>query len=181
MDQKTAKLLLKVDDFDNAQDAYEQQLFEIKKSILIQAVIPKVLRKRQEVLGKLQMAFSILNKPSDDVPNFDITIVSGDNWIELHQSYEVNKSEIKKTIAIANKATHIIAAIDQLIQNLMAWSRYFIFDYTEIQLPQLGKEMDSMELYKLLSKERNTPLLTLNPNVKQEYARILKTLDAETL
>ena len=179
MDQKTAKLILKIKDLEDIQEAYEQIVFEIKNTLLIQGVIPKVLRKRQERLYKIQEAYTFLAQPETTDYPIQKPIVEGENWVALFLHYERNKSLIKQVISMHSDANLLIKAIESLIENMKAWSKHFEFDYTSIQLPTLGKEMDSMLLLKYLEEEKETPLNALKIEVLSEYGRILKNLEGE--
>jgi hypothetical protein len=48
-----------------------------------------------------------------------------------------------------------------------------------VELPTLGKEMDSMQLLKLFKEHKNTLLEMLPKSIKSEFGRILKNLEAE--
>ena len=139
----------------------------------------KVLRKRQDRLNIIHSAYSFLEntEPINLTPQ-KLSVV-GKNWEELFLSYEKNKSKLKRQIALSNDAKLISIAIDRLILNQLNWSAYFDFDYSQVELPTLGKEMDSMELLGLLRANKNTELKRLPEEVLKEFGRILKNLEAE--
>ena len=58
MDKITAELLLNTKEFDSPLEAYEQQLFSIRRYLIINPVIPTVLYKKNEKLHKLATAYS---------------------------------------------------------------------------------------------------------------------------
>lgn len=179
MDQKTAELILQINRYDDAQEAYEQIVFDIKKTLLNQAIVPKVLRKRQDRLNKIQEAYCYLKEPRSTDYHIEKPVVNGENWVALFLSYEKNKSSIKRIISMHTDADILIKAIERLIENLSAWSVHFEFDYTTIELPILGKEMDPMLLLEYLEKEKNTPVKELKKELLSEYGRVLKNLEAE--
>ena len=80
---------------------------------------------------------------------------------------------------MSNDAKLISIAIDRLILYLLNWSAYFDFDYSQVELPTLGKEMDSMQLLKLFKEHKDTLLEKLPKSIKSEFGRILKNLEAE--
>ena len=179
MDRKKAELILQVEKYEDAHDAYEALLFQLKSSMLNQGIIPKVLRKRQERLNSIHKAYVFLeNTPSVKFETDQITI-EGNNWETLFLNYEKNKSKFKRDLAIGTNAIELVHAIDGLILNQKLWSDYFTFDFTKITLPVLGKEMDSMELLALLKMHKSTALMDLPEEILKEYGRILKNLEAE--
>ena len=161
MDKKKAEFILQLDKYADAHEAYEDLLFGLKTLILNQGVIPKVLRKRQDRLNIIHSAYSFHTKtePINLTPQ-KLSVV-GKNWEELFLSYEKNKSKFKLDLAIGTNALSLADAIDGLINNQKLWSKHFVFDYTQINLPTLGKEMDSMELLGLLRANKNTELKRL--------------------
>ena len=146
MDRKKAELILQLDKHEDAHEAYEALLFQLKSSMLNQGIIPKVLRKRQERLSTLHEAYSCLEK-SDSIPFEPLELsVKGDDWETLFLSYEKNKSKFKREIALGTNAIALVRAIDGLILNQKLWSDYFTFDYNKITLPILGKEMAGLKV-----------------------------------
>ncbi len=179
MDQRKAELILQLDKHSDAHEAYETLLFQLKTSMLNQGIIPKVLRKRQERLNTLHDAYSFLEKTESRVLEPLEFSVKGSDWETLFLSYERNKSKFKRELAIGTDAMALVYAIDGLILNQKLWSDYFTFDYNKINLPILGKEMDSMELLGLLRSNKNTELMSLPDKILEEFGRILKNLEAE--
>ena len=179
MDKKKAELILQLDKYVDAHEAYEDLLFGLKNLILNQGVIPKVLRKRQDRLNIIHSAYSFLEntEPINLTPQ-KLSVI-GKNWEELFLSYEKNKSKFKRDLAIGTNALSLANAIDGLINNQKLLSEYFVFDYHQINLPTLGKEMDSMELLGLLRANKNKELNRLPEEVLKEFGRILKNLEAE--
>ena len=179
MDRKKAELILQLDRHEDAHDAYEALLFQLKTSMLNQGIIPKILRKRQERLSTLHDAYSFLEETESAVFEPIELSVNGDDWETLFLSYEKNKSKFKREIALGTNAIALVRAIDGLILNQKLWSDYFTFDYNKITLPILGKEMDSMELLGLFRSHKNTELMSLPNKILEELGRILKNLEAE--
>ncbi len=179
MDEQKATLILQLDKYTDAHEAYENLLFGLKTLILNQGIIPKVLRKRQERLNSIHNAYACLEniKPIQYEKN-EIN-VAGDDWETLFLNYEKNKSKFKRDIAISTDAIAIVNAIDGLILNQKLWSDYFNFDYSNITLPVLGKEMDSMELLDLLRSHKEREFERLPEQVLKEFGRVLKNLEFE--
>ena len=179
MDKKQAGLILQLDKYSDVHEAYEDLLFGLKTLILNQGVIPKVLRKRQERLNTIHSAYSFLEK-TESIANESLELsVKGDNWETLFLSYEKNKSKFKRDLAIGTNALSLANAVEGLIKNQQLWSEHFIFDYSQINLPTLGKEMDSMELLGLLRAHKHFELSKLPDEILKEFARVLKNLEAE--
>ncbi|MDB4648436.1 hypothetical protein OAF64_00415 [Crocinitomicaceae bacterium] len=179
MDQKKAELLLQLKNYRDCHEAYESIVFEIKSMLLNQGVIPKVMRKRQERLLIIHEAYLLLSAQKETTINIEAPVVKGTNWESLFLEYEKNKSKLKRQIALSNDARLISIAIDRLILNQLNWSAYFDFDYSQVGLPTLGKEMDSMQLLKLFKEHKDTLLEKLPKSIKSEFGRILKNLEAE--
>ena len=179
MDKKKAELILQLDKHEDAHEAYEALLFQLKTSMLNQGIIPKVLRKRQERLSTLHEAYSFLEK-TDSIAFEPLELsFKGEDWETLFLSYEKNKSKFKRDLAVGTNALSLAIAVDGLIKNQKLWSEHFIFDYSHINLPTLGKEMDSMELLSLLRAHKYTELNQLPEEILKEFGRVLKNLEAE--
>ena len=98
MDKKKAELILQLDKHEDAHEAYEALLFQLKTSMLNQGIIPKVLRKRQERLSTLHEAYSFLEK-TDSITFEPLELsVKGEDWETLFLSYEKNKSKFKRDL-----------------------------------------------------------------------------------
>jgi hypothetical protein len=179
MDQKKAELLLQLKNYRDCHEAYESIVFEMKSMLLNQGVIPKVMRKRQERLLLIHEAYLLLSAQKETTIKIEAPVVKGTNWESLFLEYEKNKSKLKRQIALSNDAKLISIAIDRLILNQLNWSAYFDFDNSQVELPTLGKEMDSMQLLKLFKEHKNTLLEMLPKSIKSEFGRILKNLEAE--
>lgn len=179
MDQKKAELLLRLNNYRDCHEAYETIIFEIKSMLLNQGIIPKVMRKRQERLLLIHEAYLLLAIQKETATHTEVPEVNGADWESLFLDYEKNKSRLKREIATSSDAKSISLAIDNLILNQLNWSTYFDFDYSKVELPTLGKEMDSMALLELLKEHKNTLLQELPKSVKSEFGRILKNLESE--
>jgi len=179
MDQNKAELILQLDKHIDCHEAYDHLVFEIKKTILNQGIIPKVLRKRQERLLIIHQAYiAITKKSTSETKNITPTL-DGSDWETLFISYEKNKSVLKRQVAVSSDAISIVNALENLILNQKLWSQKFVFDISEVELPTLGKEMDSMEMLSLLKANKTTELNDLPTVILTEFGRILKNLEAE--
>ena len=151
MDKKTAELLLNIKEFDSPLDAYEQQLFRIRRDLMIYPVIPSVFYKKREKLRKLSQAYAYFGEMKNTVEVYELIPFNGENLLEKFISYEQNKSLIKQHLSKFLNASNIEQGILRLIDNLALWAEELKdLKLGHIEIEAVSKELDSMTMHALL-------------------------------
>ncbi len=159
MDRRTAELLLNTTAFDSPEEAYEQQLFKLRKEVLIGPVIPLLLYKKLEKLSKLEKAYSCFGNEEPSTEEFEMIKVEGSELSAQFMSYEENKRIVKRIVSKRLHAPTIKLGIEKLIQNLYEWTEIVAgIPLEHIEVDSISKELDSMNMYSILMKAEEKKL-----------------------
>ena len=176
MDKRTAELLLNTKEFDSPLDAYEQQLFSIRRYLIINPVIPSVLYKKNEKLHKLATAYSHFGELIETTEVCELIPFTCENLLEKFICYEQNKSLIKQQLSKFLNASNIEKGIHQLIDNLYLWSQELKdLKLDHIETTSISKELDTMTIYKLFKEGEKTEIssyLEYDIQLLQEFRRV---------
>jgi len=176
MDKKTAELLLNTKDFDSPLEAYEHQLFHIRKTLIIQAVVPSLLYKKIERLHKLSDAYTHFDEVNETIAGYELKPFNGESLLENFICYEQNKSLIKQHMSKILQASHIEQGILRLIDNLALWARELKdLKLGHIEIEAVSKELDSMTMHALLKdidKMEGSSYMDYDVRLLKEFRRI---------
>jgi len=176
MDKKTAELLLNTNEFDSPLEAYEHQLFSIRKNLMIYPVIPSLFYKKREKLRKLSQAYAHFGKMKETAEIYELMPLTGENLREKFISYEQNKSLIKQHLSRFLNASNIEQGILRLIDNLALWAEELKDMRLEhIEIEAVSKELDSMTmhtLFKEINKIESSSYLDYDIRLLKEFRRI---------
>ena len=176
MDKKTAELLLNIKEFDSPLDAYEQQLFRIRRDLMIYPVIPSVFYKKREKLCKLSKSYAHFGEMMETVEVYELMPLTGENLLEKFICYEQNKSLIKQLLSNFLNASNIEQGILQLIDNLDLWAQELKdLKLDHIEIETVSKELDRMTMYALfkdVDKIESSSYLEYDMRLLKEFRRI---------
>ena len=176
MDKKTAELLLNTKDFDSPFEAYEHQLFHIRKTLIIQTVVPSLLYKKIERLHKLSDAYTHFDEVNETIAGYELKPFNGENLLEKFICYEQNKSLIKQHMSKILDASHLEQGILRLIDNLALWAKELKdLKLEHIEVKSISKELDSMTMLTLfneIDKRGNRSYLDYDIQLLKEFRRI---------
>ncbi len=164
MSIKEAETLLRLDEFDSAEEALEQQLFDLHHQLISKPIIPQLLQARKTKLNQLKEICNVLLiEIKKNFNSFKINELDSINLIQSFNDYQKNKSLILSQLARDLTIQTLDAAIDALLLNLKNWSKLWpkleISSYEKILL---SKELESMEFYQVLKEMSLVNVLNFN-------------------
>jgi hypothetical protein len=161
---KEAETLLRLDEFDSAEEALEQQLFDLHQQLISKPIIPQLLQARKTKLKQLKEICSVLSIEIEQNFNlFKFNELDSINLIQSFNDYQKNKSLILSQLARDLTIQTLDAAIDALLLNLKYWSK--LWPKLEISSDEkilLSKELESMEFYQVLKEMSLVNVLNFN-------------------
>jgi hypothetical protein len=161
---KEAETLLRLDEFDSAEEALEQQLFDLHQQLISKPIIPQLLQARKAKLKQLKEICSVLSiEIEQNFNSFKINELDSINLIQSFNDYQKNKSIILSQLARDLTIQTLDAAIDALLLNLKYWSK--LWPKLEISSDEkilLSKELESMEFYQVLKEMSLVNVLNFN-------------------
>lgn len=164
MSIKEAETLLRLDEFDTAEEALEQQLFDLHQQLISKPIIPQISLARKVKLKQLVEICHILSiETNKNFNSFKINELDSINLIQSFNDYQKNKSLILSQINRNLTIQTLDAAIDALLFNLKNWSK--LWPNLEIISDEkilLSKELESMEFYQVLKEMSLINILNFN-------------------
>jgi hypothetical protein len=158
---KEAETLLRLDEFDSAEEALEQQLFDLHQQLISKPIIPQLLQARKVKLQQLTEICRVLSiEINRNFNSFKINELDSVNLIQSFNDYQKNKSLILSQLARDLTIQILDAAIDSLLLNLKNWSN--LWPKLEISNDEkilLSKELESMEFYQVLKELKQANVL----------------------
>ena len=119
MSIKEAETLLRLDEFDSAEEALEQQLFDLHQQLISKPIIPQLIQARKVKLQQLIEICQVLSIETNQKFNsFKINELDSINLIQSFNDYQKNKSLILSQLAHDLTIHTLDAALDALLLNL---------------------------------------------------------------
>ncbi len=161
MSIKEAETLLRLDEFDSAEEALEQQLFDLHQQLISKPIIPQLLQARKTKLKQLKEICNVLSIEIEQNFNlFKINELDSINLIQSFNDYQKNKSLILCQLARDFTIQILDAAIDSLLLNLKNWSKLWPkLEFSSDEKILLSKELESMEFYQVLKELKQANVL----------------------
>ena len=161
MSIKEAETLLRLDEFDSAEEALEQQLFDLHQQLISKPIIPQLLQARKVKLQQLTEICHVLSIETNRIFNsFKINELDSFNLIQSFNDYQKNKSLILSQLARDLTIQTLDAALDTLLLNLKKWSKLWpLITILEDEKILLSKELESMEFYQVLKELKQANVL----------------------
>ncbi len=164
MSIKEAETLLRLHEFESAEEALEQQLFDLHQQLISKPIIPQISLARKVKLKQLVEICHILSiETNKNFNSFKINELDSINLIQSFNDYQKNKSLILSQINRNLTIQTLDAAIDALLFNLKNWSK--LWPNLEIISDEkilLSKELESMEFYQVLKEMSLINILNFN-------------------
>ena len=149
-----ALVYLSIDSAEDADDAYETQLFELKQHFLTKPILWKTAEGKLKRLSQLQTAYEILGgKPSfDQVPQISLTF-SADFPVRFSE-YHLRRNQLKQTIAHALDAVTVVNGVNNLLELERAFvSPFAEWDDWSDDAVVIGSEPDVMLMQQQLKEQ----------------------------
>ena len=164
MSIKEAETLLRLEEFDSADEALEQQLFDLHQQLISKPIIPQLLQARKTKLKQLKEICNVLSiEIKQNFNSFKINELDSINLIQSFNDYQKNKSLILSQLARDLTIQSLDAAIDALLLNLKYWSK--LWPELEVSSDEkilLSKELESMEFFQALKEMSLVNVLNFN-------------------
>lgn len=183
MTHQEALVYLSIDSVDEAEEAYENQLFELKQHFLTKPVLWKTAEGKLKRLAQLQTAYEIVGGTPSVNPALSAPLVFTDNFQESFSAYHLRRNQLKQTNAIAADAVTVSACVQELLELERSFVQLFdgLDDWTENTVV-IGAEPDVMLMQQQLKEQfalgRNTLRLlhASKNNLPNELLLALKRL-----
>ncbi len=161
MSIKEAETLLRLDEFDSAEEALEQQLFDLHQQLISKPIIPQLLQARKVKLQQLIEISRVLSiETNQEFNSFKINELDSINLIQSFNDYQKNKSLILSQLARDLTIQTLDAALDTLLLNLKNWSKLWpTISILEDEKILLSKELESMEFFQVLKELKQANVL----------------------
>tara|TARA_B100001287_G_C22570222_1_gene475842 strand:+ start:395 stop:943 length:549 start_codon:yes stop_codon:yes gene_type:complete len=178
MDKKTAEILLNVNQYDSAIDAYEDQLFKIRNYVFMHPVVPSVYRSKQRKVSQISEAIAHFGITEEEPTSIKLSPILGEHLFDKFICYESNRSKIKRFLSQELSAKSIETGINLLIENLLEWNAQLTdIDTSSADPVPLSKELDVLKAHQLLKKHKNKESRFFDAQLISEFKRI-QTLSA---
>jgi hypothetical protein len=161
---KEAETLLRLDEFDSAEEALEQQLFDLHQQLISKPIIPQLLQARKTKLKQLKEICCVLSIETNQISiSFKINELDSINLIQSFNDYQKNKSLILSQLTRDLTIQTLDEAIDALLLNLKNWSKLWPkLNVSSDEKILLSKELESMEFYQALKEMSLVNVLNFN-------------------
>jgi hypothetical protein len=158
---KEAETLLRLDEFDSAEEALEQQLFDLHQQLISKPIIPQLLQARKVKLQQLTEICQVLSIETNQKFNsFKIKELDSINLIQSFNNYQKNKSLILSQLARVLTIQTLYASLDALLLTLKNWSKLWpIITILKDEKILLSKELESMEFFQVLKELKQANVL----------------------
>ncbi|MDH4472701.1 MAG: hypothetical protein QE487_08820 [Fluviicola sp.] len=183
MTHQEALVYLSIDSVDDAEEAYENQLFELKQHFLTKPILWKTAEGKMKRLAQLQAAYQTLGGTSPSLPISVESVTFSNDFQESFSMYHLRRNQLKQINASAENAVAVSDCVKQLLELERSFVQLFegLDDWTESAVV-LGAEPDVMLMQQQLKEQfalgRNTlPLLySSKNNLPNELLLALKRL-----
>lgn len=152
MTAEEAKIFFPHTEDDDLQDLYDERFFEYKNFFLSKIPIKKVVDAKINRLLQMENAFRFLQNEeavSITIPRTHPTVIEfSDNVLQAFNQWEQQKGMCKQRIVAASTIEALVEAVNyyvQVTQNY--WQKWAIAPNLEVEVEQLSKEEDPMQLY----------------------------------
>jgi len=151
MTAEEAKIFFPHTEDDDLQDLYDERFFEYKNFFLSKIPIKKVVDAKINRLLQMENAFRFLQNEeavSIVVSTNPAIIEFSDNVLQAFNQWEQQKGMCKQRIVAASTIETLVEAVNYYVQVTQAyWQKWAIAPDLEVEVEQLSKEEDPMQLY----------------------------------
>ena len=136
--------------YDDLQDAFELQLFEFKKQLIVLAPIQKLIAPKLKKIKQLQEAFLLLGGEMDEISISTFELVSpSENILESFIAYQDVRNNFKKLLSQSNSYEETANFCQYLVayENMYA-SCWFTDEVNTSEI--VSKEPDPMDVLKAI-------------------------------
>ncbi|MBI3238645.1 MAG: hypothetical protein HYZ43_07395 [Flavobacteriia bacterium] len=183
MTAQEALVYLSIDTIEDAPDAYETQLFELKQHFLTKPVLWKTAEGKLKRLVQLQTVYEALGESVAPMPVPHVSMEFSANFLESFSEYHTRKNLLKQAIAVAPDAV----TVTNCVHTLLKLEKAFVSPFSELEdwhsdSVVIGTEPDVMLVQQQLKLQADLGRTTLQSlyadknNLPNELLLALKRL-----
>jgi hypothetical protein len=178
-----ALVYLSIDTIEDADDAYETQLFELKQHFLTKPVLWKTAEGKLKRLVQLQTAYEALGGSVSPIQVPLVSMEFSTNFLESFSAYYARRNQLKQMIAVAPDAITVTNGVHALLE----LEKAFVSPFSELEdwhsdAVVIGAEPDVMLVQQQLKLQADLGRTTLQSlyadknNLPNELLLALKRL-----
>ena len=178
-----ALVYLSINTIEDADDAYETQLFELKQHFLTKPVLWKTAEGKLKRLVQLQTAYEALGGSVSPIQVPLVSMEFSTNFLESFSAYYARRNQLKQMIAVAPDAITVTNGVHALLE----LEKAFVSPFSELEdwhsdAVVIGAEPDVMLVQQQLKLQADLGRTTLQSlyadknNLPNELLLALKRL-----
>lgn len=149
-----ALVYLSIDSVEDADDAYETHLFELKQHFLTKPILWKTAEGKLKRLTQLQTAYEAVGGKSSPNQVPEVSLIFSTDFQLCFSEYHARRNELKQTIARALDAVTVSTCVNRLLE----LERAFVSPFAEwedwsAEAVVIGSEPDVMILQQQLKEQ----------------------------
>ena len=153
--EEEAFQILNIENQDDALDAFEDALFEIKQFYITRTPVRKLWEAKYRKLRRLEEAIAVFEEISVDRIQFELKEMDLQNLRSSVNSYYQQRGELNRAISLVNSVEGLIqlsqSQLDLVKSYASLWTKVDVSDVTTEVL--LSKEPDPMDVLKAIEVE----------------------------
>lgn len=154
MNREEALIYLPVDDENDAQDLYEEKLFELKQFFLNRFPMTKVINARLSKFGKIEEAYRALGGDISELSNVvPVNYPAFDSMHDLYSWYNREKNVLRLQLSSAGFLSEVARVLNDYILTTRHYATYWKGPVNEIDGSEikLGIEPNPMDIQSALN------------------------------
>ena len=172
-----AKIILGIDSYEDAFDAFEEQLFALKQFFVAKPILQTTFRAKLKKLIQLQNAVAVFEiEFKQPLSIVEINTFNDTNFSSVFEQFQLAKNNLKLAINSSNNPTEISALVERLIELATNYYRCWKINATfDTSAVILSKEPDPMELLAAINAVNSSGINTfeeLAENLNQQNEAI---------
>ncbi|MEY4521326.1 MAG: hypothetical protein RIT10_511 [Bacteroidota bacterium] len=176
-----AKIILGIDSYEDAFDAFEEQLFALKQFFVAKPILHTTFRAKQKKLIQLQNAVAVFEIDfKQPLSIVEINTFNDTKFSTVFEQFQLAKNNLKLAINSSNNPIEISALVERLIELATNYYRCWKINATfDTSAVILSKEPDPMELLAAIHAANSSGINTFeelaeNLNQQNEAISILQ-------
>lgn len=154
MNREEALIYLPVDDENDAQDLYEEKLFELKQFFLNRFPMTKLVNARLSKFGKIEEAYRALGGGIQETSNImSVSYPAFDSIHDLYSWYNREKNALRLQLLSAGFLDEVARVLDEYILTTRHYAVYWKVTVNEVDKSEikLGIEPNPMDIQSALN------------------------------
>ena len=133
MNKEEALIYLPIDDENDAQDLYDEKLFELKQFFLSRFPMTKLITSRLAKFGKVEDAYLALGGTVSDTVNPIVkSLPSFDSIHGLYKWYNLEKNSVRLQLSLAESLNEITTTLNEYLELTREYAKYWQVSVSEL-------------------------------------------------